>query len=1182
MKIKRVDILGFKSFVDKVSLDFQQRITGVVGPNGCGKSNIVDAIRWAMGEQNARNLRGRSMDDIIFGGSESRKAHGMAEVSIIFDNSAKLCPEAYQEYAEIMVTRRLFRNGDSEYLINKTPCRLLDITELFMDTGVGARAYSIIEQGKVGMLVSARPEERRALIEEAAGVTKFKSRKKSAQRKMDATRQNLIRLGDIISEVRRQTGSLKRQAQQAEKYRKLRGEAKRIEICMAGNRYRVLRDELCQIEVGLDGQGESLGTTETRLTKGELQLEDKRLQLLSVEDELSLKQEMDYALGGEVQRVEGEILLAARQAESLREQALSMEAEQQQIAERLQRLDVEADELEVAEKDLGCELENTAEAVELQQETLHQRLAAEQNLSGQLDIARREQMDLLSEAGRLASRQEEITRRLASEAERQQRNQREVQAQQGELAAQDCRLHELTGALAILAESRSQQQSEREVLAETILQAKGEQLSAEGELLEQRQILEKKRSRLESLEELERNHEGYNEGVQALFAERPELSKQLVADLLQVDPEYETLIEIALGERLQAVPVSNASSAKNLLESLAHRGARAALICPVSGAAEVFFESGQPLLGLVRPMDGAGTLVQTLLAGCFLVEDVMSHLHQPLPAGTLLVDPAGRCLGWRGDLTGGATAMVGTGLLGKKREIDDLCRLVMELDDRLASQLKKVHQLQQSREEQEEALGEFDRLLQMQALKELDQQKDIDRLQQEQLRLHERLELLQFETAQLNGERQQLLGEQDDISSRRLSLEEQQLQRQDTASELQALLVEAREHVEEVREYLTVLKVRLAEYRQQSEGGLAARQRLATNRVEYQQRLDQLSGRRKEEASRVVQLKQNEEKCRVELELLIARREAVQVDVRSIRERFEEERAMLEGQRENLRTLRTEAEGLRREVGQQQLRQKELAVEIGYVREAVAEKFDVDLEEHQVAEADPEELERLQLQLRQLQQRISTLGEVNLTAIEEFRGLEERYEFLCRQRDDLNHSLDDLQKAIGKINRTTRRRFKETFDLVNEQFKLVFPRLFRGGQAELRLTDEDDLLETGIDIIVQPPGKKLQSVNLLSGGEKALTAVAIIFSLFLIKPTPFCMLDEVDAPLDDANIDRFAEMVAEMSQNSQFIIITHSKRTMTTADIMHGITMQEPGVSKLVSVRVNDYQQAAAAVTATV
>ncbi len=1173
MKIKRVDILGFKSFVDKVSLDFQQRITGVVGPNGCGKSNIVDAIRWAMGEQNARNLRGRSMDDIIFGGSESRKAHGMAEVSIIFDNAAKLCPEAYREYAEIMITRRLFRNGDSEYLINKTPCRLLDITELFMDTGVGARAYSIIEQGKVGALVSARPEERRAMIEEAAGVTKFKTRKKSAQRKMDATRQNLVRLGDIISEVRRQTGSLKRQAQQAEKYRELRGDAKRIEICMAGNRFRVLQDELRQLETGLEGHREGLDANEARLAGGELQLEEKRLKLLAVEDELSLKQEQDYALGGEVQRVEGEILMAGRQAESLQTQALNMEAEQQQINERLQFLEVEAVELDLAEKNLGSELENTAEAVDSQQETLQQRLASEQELSVRIDLARREQMDLLSDSGRHANRQEEIVRRLTIEAERQQRTQCEVKTQQEELVGLDHRLRELNVAAENLAALQSRQKGEREILAETIRQAKGEQLAAEDDLLEKRQFLEKQRSRLESLEELERNLEGYNEGVQALFIERPELPPKLVADLLQVDPDYETLIEIALGERLQAVPVSDAGAAASLLQSLAQCGARAALACPVAGTEPVPFSFGRQLIELVTPSPGAVELVHSLLAGCYLVDNVLSHLQQPLPVGTLLVDPAGRCLGWRGDLAGGTTAMAGAGLLGKKREIGELEKQVAELDCQFVMQQQRVHQLQRQREDREELLQELDRLLQQQALKELEQQKDFDLLQHEQQRVKERLELLGFEAAQLNEERQQLLLEQEDIVQRRHGFEERQSQLQAASAEAQTLLAEAREAVEEVREYLTVLKVRLAEYRQQREGGQAARQRLATNRVEYQERLQQLTERCREDASRVVQILASESRFRVELELLIGRREAVQLEVRMTRERFEEGRAYLERLRDDLRLLRVEVERLRREVGQQQLRHKELAVEIGYVHESVSEKFDVDLDECQVAEADDEELGRLLVQLRQFQQRISALGEVNLTAIEEFRELEERYEFLGRQRDDLNLSLDDLQKAIGTINRTTRRRFKETFDQVNEKFKLVFPRLFRGGQAELRLTDEDDLLETGIDIIVQPPGKKLQNVNLLSGGEKALTAVAIIFSLFLIKPTPFCMLDEVDAPLDDANIDRFAEMVAEMSLNSQFIIITHSKRTMTTADIMHGITMQEPGVSKLVSVRVSDYQQ---------
>ncbi|WP_020676681.1 chromosome segregation protein SMC [Geopsychrobacter electrodiphilus] len=1171
MNIKRVDILGFKSFVDKVSLDFQQPVTGVVGPNGCGKSNIVDAIRWAMGEQNARNLRGRAMEDIIFGGSESRRPHGMAEVSIIFDNSAKLCPENYRDYAEIMVTRRLYRNGESEYLINKTPCRLLDITELFMDTGVGARAYSIIEQGKIGMLVSARPEERRALIEEAAGVTKFKSRKKTAERKMDATRQNLVRLGDIISEVRRQTGSLKRQAQQAERYRELRGEAKRIEICMAGNRFKVLQAELHKLEEGLAGQIEQLGGAESRLEAGELNLEEKRLQLLRVEDELSRKQEQDYSLGAEVQRVETEIVLAGRQAASLREQALGMEAEQHQIDERLSQLEAESEELERSSRQISSELENTTEAVEIQQEVLQQRLATEQELATRIEIQRRELMGLLSDAGRLANRQEEIVRRLTSEGERQSRNQREALGQQEELSALELKLASVSAAAIDLAELEAVQQESREQLAETILQLKGEQLSLEGELLEKRQVLEKQRSRLESLEELERNLDGYAEGVQALFGAQPELPQRMAADLLQADPAYETLIEIALGERLQAVPVQDLVQARDLLAALTRCEARAALLYPVAEVAVGSLGFGRPLIELVEPLPGYEGFVVSLLAGCYLVDDVMVHLQDALLPGTLLIDSVGRCLGWRGDLSGGATTMAGAGLLRKKREIGELEVRVVELERQLALQQQKVYEQQQQRDELEAALRQLDLLLQQQALTRLELQKDTDRLNHEQLRIRERLELLAFEASQLNDEKQQLLAEQLEISQRRQNFEERQSQLQGETEQHQMLQVEARDAVEEIRDYLTVLKVRLAEFRQQHEGGQAARQRLAENRTEYQQRLALLAARTTDGVAQAAQLLQTEEKYRVELGLLIARREAIQLDVRRARELFENGRAILEQQHENYRLLRTEVEKMRREVSQQQLRQKELTGEIDHLLGGVAEKFDVDLTEHQVAEADDEELERLRLQVLQLQQKIALLGEVNLTAIDEYRELEARYEFLGRQRDDLNQSLDDLQKAISKINRTTRRRFKETFDLVNEQFKLVFPRLFRGGQAELRLTDEEDLLETGIDIIVQPPGKRLQSVNLLSGGEKALTAVAIIFSIFLIKPTPFCLLDEVDAPLDDANIDRFAEMVAEMSTNSQFIIITHSKRTMAAADIMHGITMQEPGVSKLVSVRVNDY-----------
>lgn len=1181
MKIKRVDILGFKSFVDKVSLDFQQPITGVLGPNGCGKSNIVDAIRWAMGEQNARNLRGRAMDDIIFGGSESRRPHGMAEVSIIFDNSDKICPEAYRDYAEIMVTRRLFRNGDSEYLLNKTPCRLLDISELFMDTGIGARAYSIIEQGKIGALVSARPEERRALIEEAAGITKFKVRKKSAERKMDATRQNLVRLGDVIAEVRRQTGSLKRQAQQAEKFRELRAEAKRIEICMTGNRFRVQQQELNEVQCKLNVQEQALSADEVHLAEEELSFEAKRLQLVEVESRLNQLQEQDYALGGEVQRVEGGILLAGRQREDLQEQAGSLEAERALVLASLAGLEKECVALEGREHQLIEELSVSEAAVVEAQDVLQHRQQEEQQQISGLTKLRTEQMELLSQVARFGHRQEEIVRQLASQQTRQQRYEHDVETLNMSRNDVDAQLLELQINSEKLLTQRETCQEQRELARETLQLLKGQALDAEVELQGCRQAYDRARSRLESLEDLERNLDGYSEGVQALFKACPQLPRQVVADFLRVDPDYESLVELALAERLQSVPVPP-TQAESLLQELYDHGARALLTLPVKVPEIQLPSFGQALRQLVSPAEGAETFIDAALAGCVLVDNVVDYFAQTLPVGCLLIDKAGRCFGWRGDLSGGTLSMAGAGLLRKKREISELHQQMSGLTDDLARSEKRVDQLAQQREEAQVELREFEQRLQQLDLEQLHQQKDSERLAGERQRLKERLELLDFEAQQLLEDRQLLQHEQTDIQQQQqgLQLTQQRLHEQEAA--LQQRLLSIRQALELKREELTRHKVRLAECRQQREAGLLAQRRLKQNIKEQLDRQQQLENRELDGSRRSAELAEQQEKLGIELELLLRRREECQLKIRRLRESFDEDRGRLDLQREGLRQIRERVEHQRRDISQQQLRQQELAVEIEHLLEMVAEKFDVDLTECQVAEADEVELQRLQLQLRDLQQRISALGEVNLTAIEEYRELEERYDFLVTQRDDLNQSLDDLQKAIGKMNRTTRRRFKETFELVNSQFKQVFPRLFRGGQAELRLTDENDLLETGVEIIVQPPGKKLQSVNLLSGGEKALTAVAVIFSLFLIKPTPFCMLDEVDAPLDDANIDRFAEMVTEMSKNSQFIIITHSKRTMAAADILHGITMQEPGVSKLVSVRVSDYQREEPVATALV
>ncbi|SHJ87998.1 condensin subunit Smc [Malonomonas rubra DSM 5091] len=1168
MKIKRLDIIGFKSFVDKVSLDFQHGITGVVGPNGCGKSNIVDAIRWVMGEQNARHLRGRAMEDIIFGGSESRKPHGMAQVSIVFDNSAKICPPAYKDYAEIMVTRRLYRNGDSEYLINKTACRLLDITELFMDTGVGARAYSIIEQGKVGMLISAKPEERRSLIEEAAGVTKFKARKKTALRKMDATKQNMVRLGDIISEVRRQLGSLKRQAQRAEQFREYRGEAKRIELCLTGNRFQELQREVDIVSKQQKEQAEILARLDARLEDGELQLEEKQLQVAVIESDLNKAQEQVFHLAAEVQRVENEMTLGKRQREHLLEQDQELQAELQALSQRQQMVAAELEQLTEEKSGYGDRLETVEQDVEQQEEALRQSLSREQQLESQLEDSRRTLMELLAEASRLANRHDEIERRLNSEQERQQQlradsirlqeQQQEMQEQQAQLVRKKEQVAEQQAELAEHGRYLQQQRHEKE-------QQRKELDDRLGEL---RRHLEKNRSRRESLQELERSLDGYSEGVRALLSESQRW-QQVAADLFKVAPEYELPLEIALGEKLQAVPVVDEQQRDDAIQILLDKQQRATLLLPTQTAAQVDFGDGIALSDLVE-VTAEKQLVERLLAGIYLVDSVRDFTATDLPAGLLLVDRDGGSLSWRGELIAGAKVADSAGLLRKKRQIEELGVKISQQEEELTRQQREIDQLQdellQLEEEQTFNSGEDHRL----ELQALELEKDRQGLNAELARLTERLELVAFELDQVRESETALQEEKQQLSVGSQQSGERQQQLEEQVSGFQRLLQELRQTLDVAREELTERRVALAAMQQQRRGLDDTLQRLQNQQQEMEQRTGQLLQRQQSGGSQQQELLKTDERLRVELDLLLDKREEQQQASQRIRDNYEQQRQQLDEFRDQLRGVRSEAEELRKEVARLQLRQHELHVDAEAVRQGVLERYRVDLYEHQVPEATEDELERQQHQLQRLQRRIEALGEVNLMAIDEYKEQEERYDFLCGQRDDLNQSLADLQKAINQINRTTRRRFKETFDLVNEKFKQVFPRLFRGGQAELRLTDEDDLLETGIDIIVQPPGKRLQNVNLLSGGEKALTAVALIFSLFLIKPTPFCVLDEVDAPLDDANIDRFAEMVREMTEQSQFIIITHSKRTMSIVDTMYGVTMQEPGVSKLVSVRINE------------
>ncbi len=1174
MKIKRLEIVGFKSFVDRVCLDFSEGIAAVVGPNGCGKSNILDAIRWVMGEQSARNLRGRSMEDVIFGGSEMRKPVGMAEVSLILSNEGRLGPPALRDYPEIMVTRRLYRNGDSEYRLNKTPCRLLDITELFIDTGVGARAYSIIEQGKIGMILSARPEDRRFLIEEAAGISKFKSRKQAALRKIEATRQNLLRLQDIISEVRRQLNALKRQARKAEQYRDYREQLKALEVALAAERFRDLGQQWAVVESACEEQGRQAAMLERQAEKVELEIEARRLEQIILEKEQTRRQQQFFELTTSIQQIESRLQYDQKGIAAAQRQQEQLTAELESLGEQL--IDTEGEVAALRSSETGAEQELARQESRLEQSeaALASLLSADEAAQQILEEDRQSLLRLSSELARLDNRREEVRRRQQLLAEQRSRYRQELQTVREQQDGLRERIADSERSLAVEGRQRDALEGQLETARRHIQRVRQQKEEGESPFLQTQEALSRRRSRLESLRDLERAREGCEAGVRTLLADGHwgQVCAGLAADMLAVPAEWEVALEAVLGDRLQALLPGRVEDVFSALELLRGSGGRAALLLPAQGPLQQPVEvvGAKPLLSLVRPDEGLAEEAAALLDGLFLVEDLAPYLGGSLPRGVTLVTAAGDSLSHRGLLRGGATKALDGGLLQKRREIKELIAEVARLEDAF-SELQR-QRLQQKEEilQSEETLQQLTAALQSLQLRLAAAEKDLDRQREDLRRLQERAARLGFEDDRLAEEsetlRQGLIEDEGALEARkerRRALETSVAAVQEQQQERRLILTRERESV-------TALKVALAGLREREDGNRRNLRRLEKT-LEDGLRRQEEAGRRLQETVREQQgLEKTLDRQRVEMEVLLRRQEEEARYQQTCEENVEAGAAALKASEAGLKELRSRHSLLQDGLRADQVRLREIELEMTHLRESVLDRYRIDLQQ-QIEQPTAVDEQQSQQRMKELRRLLEDMGEVNLMAIEEFQQLEQRWTFLTEQEADLRTSMEGLQTAISKINRTTRKRFSETFRQVNDRFQEVFPRLFLGGKAELRLTDEQDLLETGIDIAVQPPGKKLQNVNLLSGGEKALTAVALIFAIFLIKPSPFCILDEVDAPLDDANIERFNELVREMSDKSQFILITHNKRTMNVADTLYGVTMESPGVSKLVSVRINDF-----------
>ena len=1187
MYLKRLEMQGFKSFAEKIKLDFNCGITAVVGPNGSGKSNIADAIRWVLGEQSVKTLRGSKMEDVIFAGTEHRKPLGFAEVTIVLDNSDSTLPIDYEEVA---ITRRVYRSGESEYLINKTNCRLKDITELLLDTGIGRDGYSVIGQGRIDEILSTRSEDRRQIFEEASGIMKYKVRKHDAEKKLELTRQNLERINDIIAELESQLEPLREQSEKARRFLDLREELKVLEVNVYLDSMKKFRDRLEVMDKQLKTVQDQINDENNKLDEITRSNKEKTDLLKTMDERLEEAKQLFYEMEGNLERCSSEIKLNQEKIANLMQNIERLDTEKAELREKIEVLETEEagkkDRLKYLERQLE-EYSAKLAGYEKQMEELLKTLDEEERSIELLKSEIMDKMDIQSDKKLQISN-------LRSHIENMQKRQRSIDTEVYQNVVE-----------------KDREKMKKEELTESIRNAeqhiKGHKEKLSGLFCEREETdkmlaelrmkqakinsdIQSKSSRVRTLREMEQKLEGYNRSVrevlQACHAS-PQFGRGIhgaLAQLIEVDRKYETAIEISLGGALQNIVTQTEEDAKKAIEFLKKNKLGRATFLPIRsvegrgfdnqtmarikqcegfcGVASELVSYDSVYTGIIRNLLGKVVVIDNLDNGIKMARKFRYSFR--------IVTLDGDLLNTGGAMSGGSLENRGTGILTRNREISELDEELKSLRQQETGVSKDIKQLTEDISRIDSDISSIENEIKNNELVKIRDESHLAQTDENLEKLTARMEMLRQEKEQLEREIKETGNELTKYELELLQIEEEISEAKKTVAEFQEKHKEDQAARDALHTDITDYKISVNSIKESIAGVNESSDRIHTEKENMVMSITKKESEQERFREEIKKLEEQIEGLNARIKKHSEERSGRSFEI----DRLTEERKILEEDIYDIVNKINDTNKtillLQEEYSRTEVRKTRLEAEMEALQDRIWNEYELTYSSAMELKKDVGSLTSAQRRINEIKNMIKELGPINVAAIDDYIKTKDRYEFMTNQRNDMEQAREKLLRVIAEMTSIMKKQFLEQFKLINKNFNDVFRELFNGGRASLTLVDEENVLESGIEIEAQPPGKKLQNMMLLSGGERAFTAIALLFAILRLKPSPFCVLDEIEAALDEANVYRFVEYLKNYSCNTQFIVVTHRKGTMEGSDMLYGVTMQEHGVSKIISMKMGE------------